>query len=288
MKPQKQKSFYYLVTVFFITAVLSIAVFAQDPPAEENTENPATTTEEQPSDIGGWRFTDYKPYISSLEDLKKLSKEYSENILRQSIDEYSKGMDIIQDMESNIERLNTMYENNKNLNERWYWQEIDRKNQQKRRIALLKYESKLKSVTHFTRSINLMDQVRNPDVLKDEKFINFKIKLYQAYVSSQYDIHNLKPCIPVLERYIKINDKAKKDIWAYRYLASCYGYMENIMKRYKNSSGDVKSIEFKQKKNKALLTAAELQYGIDSTEYKHLKEGVELDEKKSYQLNDFK
>lgn len=291
MKPQLLKKIFFFLTVFLVTISLGTTVFSQDNNAENDTaategENAAA----QPSEMGGgWQVKDYKPYIKSLDDLRKLSEQYSENILQQAIDEYAKGLDLIQDMESNVERLNKMYKNSKNLNERWYWQEIDRKNQQKRRIGMIKYEAKLKSVTHFTRSINLMDQVQNADVIKDEKFINFKIKLYQVYVSCQYDIHNLKPCIPILERYIEINETTKKDVWAYKYLASCYGYMENIMrKNYKHSNGDTKAIEYKQKKNKALLTAAELQFGIDSVEYKHLKEVVELDEKKSYQLNDFK
>ncbi|MBN1501661.1 MAG: hypothetical protein JW982_15995 [Spirochaetes bacterium] len=281
-----KKNLLSFITLFLILS--AAAVFAQNDAAAP-ADNPALTTDELPSDLGGWRVEDYKPYITALKDLEKLTKEYSDNILNQAVDEYSKGIDILEDMNSEVETTKQFFAKRRNLSERWYWQEIDRKNQEKRQIAKLKYEAKGKAITHFTRAINLMDQVLNIEVIKDQAFINFQISLFQSYVSSQYDIHNLKPCIPILEKYISINETTKKDIWAYRYMASCYGYMEAVLKQYRNNgNAESLSIEFKQKKNKALLTAAELQYGVESTQYKHLKEVVEFDEKKSYQINDFK
>ena len=86
----------------------------------------------------GWMTTDYKPYISTIKDLEKLSKEYSEFLLKRSVDEYSKGFDTLEDMQSEIVRLKEVYKNTKYLNEKWYWQEVDRKNAQDRYINRIK------------------------------------------------------------------------------------------------------------------------------------------------------
>ena len=244
-------------------------------------------TEEEPSELGGWRVTDFQPYIKALAELEKLSDEYSENLLKMVIDEYSTGIDILSDMEVEVNKLKATFAKRNNLNERWYWQEIDRKNQEKRQISYLKYEAKTKSVTYFTRAINHMDDIQSVKVKADPAFINAKIRLYQAYISTQYDIQSLLPCIKVLEHYIQINEKTKNDQWAYNYLASCYGYMEAQTAKSRIIGEDEKLL-WKQKKNRALLTAAELKYSVDSPQYKHLKEVVELDEKKSASINDFR
>lgn len=261
---------------------------AADTTAANNTAASAEN-DESPSDLGsGWRVEDYTPYVKSLKELEKLSKDYGEKVLQQSMDEYSKGMDLLHDMEAEVANAKRRFAKKNNLNEQWYWQEIDRKNQEKRQIARIKYEAKLKAVTYFTRAINSMDNIQNQELIETEQFVNYKIKLFQAYVSSQYDIQNLKPCIPVLEKYIAVNEETKKDVWAYKYLASCYGFMETTLAKYNTSISEELIVEYKQKKNQSLLTAAELQYGIDSIEYRSLKEVVELDEKKSERINDFR
>jgi len=257
-------------------------------PAATTTQTNAQPAEQTPSEIGGWRVDDYVPYITSLKDLEKLSKDYGEKVLQQSMDEYSKGMDLLHDMEAEIENAKRRFAKKNNLQEQWYWQEIDRQNQEKRQILRIKYEAKIKAVTYFTRAINSMDNIENVELLESEQMIEYRTKLYQAYVSTQYDIQNLKPCIPVLERYIAINETTKKDKWAYKYLASCYGYMETTLVKYDSSISEELIVEYKQKKNSALLTAAELEYGIDSVEYRSLKEVVELDEKKSERINDYR
>ncbi len=281
---QKQifhKIWYLVLIMFLVTGILPAQEEAQ--PADDD------VPETQPSDLGSnWRTEDFQPYVKAIDDLKKLSEEYSENILTQSIDEYSTGMDILRDMDATLSNMQKAFDNQNNLNERWYWQEIDRSNQLKRRKALLKYESKLKAITYFTRSINHLDSIQNENVRKDDKFINFKIKLFRAYVSTQYDVHNLKPCIPILERYVAINSETKNDVQAYKYLASCYAYMETSLDKYNSSISEETRIQYKQKKNQALLTAAELEYGIDSVYYRKLQDIVDLDEKKSEKINDFR
>jgi len=272
-----------LLILFFCAAVLmSSGVFAQEPPEEEKTEEGQAQNE-----ITGWRVKDFKPYVKAIQELEKLSKEYSENLLKMAIDEYSTGLDILEDMENEVNQIKEINSKKKNLFEQWYWQEIDRKNQEKRQIKRLKYEAKSKSVTYFTRAINHMDEIQSPEVRNDQKFSNFKKRLYQVYVSTQYDLHNLKPCIPILERYIAINEETKSDVWAYKYLSSCYGYMEKVLTKYKQAS-EQEVLKNKQLKNRYLLKAAELQYGVESPQYKHLREIVQQDEKKSERMNDFK
>jgi len=246
----------------------------------------ADGTKIEPEDIG-WRIRDFKPYIKAIEELEKLNKEYSENLLRLSIDEYATGLDILEDMEGEVLKLKTENKKKKFLNERFYWQEIDRKNQEHRQVGLKKYEAKMKAVTYFTKSINYLDDIENVEVRQDPKFLNFQSRLFQVYVSTQYDLHNLKPCIPILERYITLSEKNKKDIWAYKYLSSCYGYMERVLSKYKHSTEEEINL-YKNKKNRSMLQAVELKYGVDSPHYKHMQEMVEQDEKKSERINDFR
>ena len=117
--------------------------------------------------------------------------------------------------------------------------------------------------------------------------VTFQSRLYQVYVSCQYDVQNLKPCIPILERYIALTEANSKDVWAYRYLTSCYGFMENMVGKFRLGSEE-EALKYKQLKNRNMLKATEIQYGVDSPEYKHIQEIVETDEKKTERLNDFK
>jgi hypothetical protein len=239
------------------------------------------------SDVTGWRIRDFKPYIKAIQELEKLNKEYSDNLLRLAIDEYSTALDILEDMENEIIKIKSANKQKKYLNERFYWQEIDRKNQEQRQVAAKKVEAKMKAVTYLTKSMDYLDQVQHVEIRQEPRFMNFQSRLFQVYVSTQYDLQNFKPCIPILERYISLSDKNAKDIWAYKYMASCYGYMERVLAKYKHASEDEINA-FKNKKNRSMLQAVELKYGIESPHYKHMQELVELDEKKSERINDFK
>jgi hypothetical protein len=269
-----------LCTVFTLSYIHTISA---QPAAENGDKN----KNDQPTEIGGWRVRDFTPYVKAFKDLEKVNREFSENILTRAIDNYSKGLDILEDMENEVEKVKTKFKRSNNLKERWYWQEVDRKNNQERKVRYIKHEAKMKSITSLTKAIHLLDDVRSLEVRKDKRFLNFQVRLFQVYVSTQYDLHNLKPCIPILERYITLTNKTKNDIWAYKYLASCYAFMESMLRKHRNSSEDV-ILDYKQKKNRALLMAADLRYGVESPHYKHLKEIVELDERKSEKLNDFK
>ncbi len=269
-----------------ITALIAFSFAVTDSSAQKNEEK----KEEKGKKLEGWRTEDFKPYIKSMEALRKLSKEYAEKNLQMAINEYDKGMDILDDMENEVLKVENQNVSQKYLNERFHWQEIDRKNQQRRLVSRLKYEAKMKAVTNFVKAIRLLDDIENHNkkfITENKDYKIFKIKLYQVYVSTQYDLHNFLPCISILERYININDETKNDIWAYSYLASCYGFMEAVLAKYKGATED-EILEYKQKKNRSLLKAAELKYNVDSPQYKHLKDLVERDEMKSEVLNEFR
>lgn len=275
-----------ILGAFIITGLTIFSLYSQEPSGKAGAEGKG---EEKPweTEITGWKIDDFQPYVQAMRDIGKLSVEYSEIILKVAIDEYSTGLDILEDMETEILKVKETNKNKRNLNEKWYWQEIDRKNQEKRQIRMMKQESKMKSIMYFVMAINHLDEVQSKSVLEKPELLNFKKKLFQIFVSTQYDLQNFLPCIPILERYILIDDSTRNDIWAYKYLTNCYAFMENTLKKYKHASEET-IMHYRQKKNRTLLVASELQYGVDSVEYKHLQGIVEMDEKKTERLNDFK
>lgn len=277
-----------LLGIFLVIALAGV-VFAQqegegDATGNNEAEDAASKAQQ---DSEGWRIKDFKPYITAIRELQTLNKEYSESLLKLAVDEYSTGLDILEDMENEVATMITTNESRKNLQERWYWQEIDRRNAEQRQLHRKKIEAKMKAVSYFHKSIEYLDQIQNEEVKNDSKFINFKSRLYQVYVSTQYDLNNYKPCIPILERYVTLSEENQKDIWAYRYLASCYGYMEKVLSKYKHATED-EIMKYRNKKNQSMLQAVELQYGVESPHFKHLQEVVEHDEKKSERINDFR
>ncbi len=285
----KRINFNHRIGICLFSAFIIILPFAAT--AQQAAPAPADDKKKQEDKIEqentGWKIQDFKPYVKAIKELEKLNKEYSENLLKLAIDQYATGLDILEDMENDINNMVNKNKNKKNLNERWYWQEIDRKNQESRQIRAKKYEAKMKAITYFTKSILHLDEIQSHDVKKDPKFINFQSRLFQVYVSTNYDLQNFKPCIPILERYIALSEKNKNDVWAHKYLASCYGYMEAVLTKYKHATED-EIMNYKNKKNRSMLQAVELKYGVESPHYKHLQEVVEMDEKKSERINDFK
>ncbi len=294
MKYLKNTKNYFAISLMalFIMSILAVNLHSQqqNQPAQPGAQKKA---EQEKSDkawqneLTGWRVTDFRPYLKAMKDLQKVSAEYSEIILKLAMDEYAAGIDLLEDMESEVIRLRERNKNKKNLNEKWYWQEIDRKNQENRQMRMMKQEAKMKSITHFVKSIKNIDNVSSKDINEKPEFINFKKRIYQVYVSTQYDLHNFLQCIPILERYVTINESSRKDAWAYKYLSNCYAFMEAVLIKNKHATPD-KIMAYKQKKNKALLQAAEIQYGIDSVEYKHLNEIVQKDEIRNERLNSFR
>jgi len=289
----KPRNIFTISAVFVMAVFLGVAfqsrVSAQQAGETKADEKKGASVADEFSDVEvtGWRIRDFKPYIKAIQELEKLNKEYSDNLLKLAIDEYSTAIDILEDMENEVIKIKASNKEKKNLNERFYWQEIDRKNQEQRQVAAKKYEAKMKAVTYLTKSIDYLDQIQHVEIRQESRFLNFQSRLFQVYVSTQYDLQNFKPCIPILERYIAISDKNAKDIWAYKYMASCYGYMEKVLAKYRHANEDEINT-FKNKKNRSMLQAVELKYGVESPHYKHMQEIVEQDEKKAERINDFK
>lgn len=278
-----------LLGIAIIVSLFSAAVMAQGAGETTDTTGTTVTSDTEERNINkpasdGWRTEDYKPYIKSIKDLEKLSKDYSDSRLKMAKDEYSKGVDILDDMVADISRTTEQFKEKKYLSEKWYWQEIDRKNAQDRYIAGLKVTAKTKSVTYFTRAINLLDEINSNEIKSDPRYINFKVVLYRIYVSTQYDLGNLKPCIPILERYLELTDATRKDEWAYKYLSSCYAFMETILDNSR-AAPDEDVAYYRNRKNQAILKAVELKYGRDSVEFKEMQKIVQKDERKTAVIN---
>ncbi len=276
-----------LFGIAIIVSLFSAAVMAQGTGTEDSGTSVQDDTVEKninkPAN-DGWRTEDYRPYIKSIKDLEKLSRDYSDSRLKMAKDEYSKGVDILDDMVAEIARSREGFKQKKYLSEKWYWQEVDRKNAQDRYIHRLKVTAKTKSVTYFTRAINLLDEINSNEIKSDPRYINFKTVLYRIYVSTQYDLGNLKPCIPILERYIELTDATRKDEWAYKYLSGCYAFMETILDNSR-AAAEEDIFYYKNRKNQSILKAVELKYGRDSVEYKEMQKIVQRDEKKSAVIN---
>ncbi len=284
----KKNMFTYKLAIgFALAALLSVltisgGIFAQQAKEEKK--------EEAVSELAGWRIKDFQPYIKAMRDIEKFNLKFADDRLKFARDEYAKAIDILEDMERDVARLIEKNEKGKFLNERWHWQEVDRLNQLRRQVTMRKTEAKTRALTYLTRSINTLDEIEehNQDfIVKNDAYKTFKIRLFQVYVSIQHDLHNFRPCIPILERYIKIDDKTKEDMWAYKYLASCYAYVEKVLSLSRGVSED-QVIFHKQKKNEYLLTAVRLEYGLQSPEFKHTKEVVDRDEMKTEKINEFR
>jgi hypothetical protein len=279
-----------LCVIFMTFCVLSVNAFAQTNDAEKTDDAKKDAKKDDVEDVSGWRIKDYQPYIKAMRDIEKLNVKYADDMLKMANDEYSRGIDLLEDMENDIKKIIDNNKRGKHLNERWHWQEIDRNNQVHRQVYQRKQEAKMKAVPLFVKSIRHLDEIEDNHkeyITQKPEFKTFKIKLYQVYISTQYDLHNFNQCIPLLERFIRIDDITKDDVWAYRYLSSCYAYKETVLTKYKMSNEDDKAF-CKQKKNEYLLIAIKLKYGVKSPEYKNIKERIEKDEMKSEVLNEFK
>ena len=106
--------------IFLTYSFLNTASAQQNEQTDPNKQQTDTKTDAKKelvnpnSDVkDGWRISDYKPYIASLKELETLSEEYSEFLLKRSIDEYAKGLDTLDDMETEITRLKDIYKNKK-------------------------------------------------------------------------------------------------------------------------------------------------------------------------------
>lgn len=223
-----------------------------------------------------WKNPDFVGYNKSFDELHKLSKAYANNKYRLALSSFQSGMNTLLKMRENVEQYKKEQSEKKRLDEKWYWQKIDRKANEERYIQREKLAAKLAAVTYFTKAINHLDEISNPDLREEKAYKSLVSATYRAWIMAEYDTQNYPQCIPILELYLEI-DNNEKEYPAHKYLASCYSFEENTLKKYKAGSDD-QIQKLKNKKNVHLLRATELKYGKGSVEYKHIVDLVNRDE----------
>ena len=185
-------------------------------------------------------------------------------------------MNTILKMRESVEQYRKEQAEKKRLDEKWYWQKVDRKANEERYIAREKMSAKLAAVTYFTKAINHLDDITNPDLKETDAYKTLLSSVYRSWIMAEYDTQNFPQCIPILELYLEIKEN-EKEYPAHKYLASCYSFEENTLKKYKAGSDD-QIQKLKYKKNVHLLRATELKYGKGTVEYKHIVDLVNKDE----------
>jgi hypothetical protein len=223
-----------------------------------------------------WKNADYRDYDPAFTELHRLSKAFANNKYRLALSSFQSGVNSIIKMRDEVELYRKQSAETKRLNEKWYWQVVDRKAQEERQIGRMKRRAKMEAVTYFTRAINYMDEILNPDLREKEPFKRLLSAIYRNWVMYQYDLGNMPQTIPIIELYIEV-DQNEKEYPAHKYLSQCYAFQENMIKRYKMGTED-QMFRFRYKKNVHLLRASELKYGKESAEYKHVVNIVNRDE----------
>ncbi len=223
-----------------------------------------------------WKNADYRDYDRGFAELHQLSRAFANNKYRLALSAYQSGVNTIIKMRDKVQLFRKESAEKKHLNEKWYWQIVDRKAREERIIHRMQEKAKQEAVTYFTRAINHLDEIRNPDLREKPAFKKLLSAVYRNWVMYQFDLGNLPQCIAILELYIEI-DENEKEYPAHKYLAQCYAFQENMIKKYKVGTED-QMFRFRYKKNVHLLRAAELKYGKESAEYKHVVNRVNRDE----------
>jgi hypothetical protein len=271
---------YYITLIISLVAITILNVYAIGQEKAGTATAPGKVNQKPwETEVTGWQIKDYGPYIQAMKDISKMSQDYSENMLKLAIDEYSAGIDRLEKMEAEIYRLEQSNINKKNPGKK-NRHEIELEDREKKQIYRIKQEAKMKSATYFFLSISHTDEIQSKSILESTELLNFRMRLYQVYAAVQYDLQNFSFCIPVLEKYITLNKDKEKNLWAHKYLANCYAFMEALSKKSKSITAE-DSARYTSQKNKYLLKAAEIQYGIESPEYKNMQDIISKYEKRS-------
>ncbi|EMI62652.1 hypothetical protein MAL08_01615 [Leptospira noguchii] len=223
-----------------------------------------------------WKNPDFKGYDKNFQELHQLSKAFANNKFRLALSNYQSGVNTILKMREAIEQFRKEEAEKKRLDEKWYWQKVDRKAREDRVVSRDKLVAKQQALNYFTKAINHLDEIKNPDLRERPEFKRLLSDTYRSWILTEYDLQNLPQCIPILELYIEI-DENEKEYPAHKYLASCYAFEENMIKKNGGASED-QMFKYRYKKNVHLLRATELKYGKDSPEYKHIVNLVNKDE----------
>lgn len=224
-----------------------------------------------------WYNPDYRPYDKSFYNLLKLSHNFARNKFRLALSNFQSGRNILFKMREEVQRYERENKEAYHLNEKWYWQTIDRVNKEQRVIHRKKREAKLAAVTYFTRAIRHLDEITNKEYIQHPQYKELLASIYRWWAINQYDLGNIPQCIDILERYINLAPRYEEEFPAHKYLASSYAFKEAMIRKYKVAS-EQQMEWYKRKKNEHLLRATELRYGKDTPEYKEIVRLVNRDE----------
>jgi tetratricopeptide (TPR) repeat protein len=194
-----------------------------------------------------WKNADYRDYNRAFAELHQLSKAFANNKYRLSLSAYQSGVNTIIKMRDEVELFRKESAETKRLNEKWYWQIVDRKAKEERLLSNMKRSAKLEAVTYFTRAINHLDEIKNPDLREKPAFKKLLAAVYRNWIMYQFDLGNLPQTIPILELYIEI-DQNEKEYPSHKYLAQAYSFQENMIKKYGVGTED-QMFRFRYKKN---------------------------------------
>ncbi|HNA79045.1 MAG TPA: hypothetical protein PKY99_06320, partial [Turneriella sp.] len=220
-------------TTLLAVFATSAAIFAQPAakPAdtakkEEKKDNPADEKEAK------WYNPDYRPYVASFDELYKLGDDFANNKFRLALSNYQTGRSLMDKMREEVQRNKEEWADAKYLNEKWYWQTIDRKMREERILLEKKNRAKIKAVTYFTRAINHLDEIQNRSFREKQQMKDLTAAVYRDWIIAQYDLGNLPQTIDLLERYLKIDPAFETEISPHKYLASAYGFKEAVADKY--------------------------------------------------------
>jgi len=256
---------------------------AEETTAPEEATTPETTKPEKDnSDFSqelneAWANPDYRSYIKAIDELIRMGDSFAENKLRLALSNYQHGKSIIQKMRDDVRLYREQAMESKHLNEKWYWQTMDRKMREERVVSEKKRKAKLKSVTYFTRAINHLDEIDNKRVRESRDYKGLLANIYREWVMAQYDLGNIPQTIDILTRYIALGPMYEGQVAPHKYLSSAYGFQEKIIEKY-GIGTEQDLIYFKKKKNEHLLRATELTFKKGSPEYERMMEIVNRDE----------
>ncbi|WCL48049.1 FcpA-related putative periplasmic flagellar protein [Leptospira sp. GIMC2001] len=210
----------------------------------------------------------------NLEILDKIDETSSERRFKEAARDYRISIDIFQNTESSIESKKEEYEQEVNPQDRYEWQKRAREDARNRELAKLLNDGRNQAVQYLIRGMTTLDKIENPTVKSQASFLDLKAGLYREYAKHQFSMKNYIPVTDILLRYIQLNEKYEKESEPHKILAFCFEKMQ--MSALKNKKYEIAD-DFKEKKNRHLITFAELHYGKSSTEYQTISEKVMKD-----------
>ena len=223
-----------------------------------------------------WKNPDYRPYNDLIERLNRFSKSYSNNQFRLALSNYQSGLNRIIKAREKIENFRKEEAEKIRLNEKWYWQKVDRRDSEERYLSRLRDEAKLKAIVYFSKSVSYLDNIIDEELKNRDEYLQLKSNVLRSLIRSQYDIGNYPQCIPLLNLYISMGEN-EKEYPAHKYLANSYAFQEASLLKNGLVSQDF-IYKIKVKKNNHFLRSAELRYGKASQEYDYVIQTVNRDE----------